>query len=194
MRKHREEWYCIGASDRVRSLYEWVDALMTAVIVLTLALSFFLRVVRVSGTSMQPSLYPGDVVLLTDFAEQPQIGDVIVARRAIAGEPPIIKRVIAVSGQTVNINAANGTVSVNGRVLQERAYLAAGVKTTLQNASVQFPLTVPSGKLFVLGDNRTVSMDSRSSEIGFLDTQEVLGTARVLLLPFSHFGKIKGEA
>ena len=193
MQMRRNKRYQIGVSDWVRSCYEWMDALIIAVIVMVLSLSFFLRVVNVSGTSMQPNLYAGDKVLLTSITVQPQCGDVIVAEHSIKNGNPIIKRVIATPGQTVSIDSANGTVSINGTILNESSYLLAQVKTTLEDANVKFPVTVPAGKLFVLGDNRPVSLDSRSSEIGLIDMKNVLGKARLVLFPFSHFGKIKGE-
>ena len=193
MQMRRNKRYQIGVSDWVRPCYEWMDALIIAVIVLVLTLSFFLRIVNVSGTSMQPNLNTNDKVLLTSIAVQPQYGDVIVAEHSTKSGEPIIKRVIAISGQTVNIDSANGTVLVNGAVLNESGYLSAQVKTTLEDANVKFPVTVPAGKLFVLGDNRAVSLDSRSSEIGLIDMKNVLGKANLVLFPFSHFGKIKGE-
>lgn len=194
MQKCRENRYQIGVSDRVSSCYEWMEALIAAVIILVLVFSFVLRVVNVSGTSMQPNLNPGDKVLLAEFVVQLQQGDIIVAGSSGRDGVPVIKRVIATQGQVVNINSVTGVVSVNGALLDESVYLPKNVKTTLEDANVKFPVTVPTGKLFVLGDNRTVSLDSRNSKIGLIDTKNVLGKASLVLFPFSHFGKIKGEA
>ena len=143
---------------------------------------------------MQPNLRSNDKVLLTVLGNfNFKRGDVIVVEHATRNGAPIVKRVIAVAGQTVNIDSAKGTISINGSVIDEKAYLLQNVHTTLQNANIKFPVTVPAGKLFVLGDNRSVSLDSRSSAVGMIDTKKVIGKAKLILFPFSHFGKIKGE-
>ncbi|MCH3972046.1 MAG: signal peptidase I [Oscillospiraceae bacterium] len=179
-------------SDRARSCYEWADALIIALMVVVLGFSFFLRVVNVSGPSMQPTLYSGDKVLLTSFCKPLERGDVIVVQHSTKSGDPIIKRVIATEGQTVNIDTT-GKVSVNGVALNESTYLSKDVKTEPEGTAVKYPLTVPAGKVFVLGDNRSISMDSRSSEIGLIDQSNILGKAQAVLFPFSQFGKIKGE-
>ncbi|QKN23980.1 signal peptidase I [Caproicibacterium lactatifermentans] len=174
---------------KVQSCYEWADALFIAVVILVLAFSFCLRIVSVSGPSMQPNLFSSDKVLLTYFGTSLQCGDVIVIEHTNSREP-IIKRVVATGGQTVDIHA--GIVSVNGQALDESAYLVKGIKTEQEGTNVHYPLTVPEGKIFVLGDNRSISLDSRSSEIGLIDQKDILGKAQLVLFPFSHFGKIKG--
>ncbi len=194
MRKCRNFRKRVGFHDRAQSLYEWVEAIYIAFIIFAVVFSFLLRIVNVRGTSMQPNLRSNDKVLLTVLGNfNFKRGDVIVVEHATRNGAPIVKRVIAVAGQTVNIDSAKGTVSINGSVIDEKAYLLQNVHTTLQNANIKFPVTVPAGKLFVLGDNRSVSLDSRSSAVGMIDTKKVIGKAKLILFPFSHFGKIKGE-
>ena len=103
-------------------------------------------------------------------------------------QEPIIKRVIALENQTVDIDFETGTVYVDGQALDESAYIENGITT--QPSDYTYPLTVPPGHLFVLGDNRAVSNDSRSSAVGMIDERYVLGKAEFVVFPFSRFGKI----
>ena len=154
--------------------------LMLSAALLILLLLF--RVVIVSGPSMRNTLYDGDcIILLNNFlAGDPEPGDIIVASKdSFNNGEPIIKRVIAVSGQTVDIDFSTGQVFVDAVPLSEPYTLTA---TNLQEG-VKFPVKVPEGCLFVMGDNRNNSKDSRNPEIGMIDTREVLGKAIFLVLP-----------
>jgi signal peptidase I len=150
--------------------------------IILLILLLVLRVVIVSGSSMYPTLVSGDYLLLlsTPFYHSPEYGDIIVASKdSFENGEPIIKRVIAVEGQTVDIDFGTGTVYVDGIALQEE-YI--NNPTTL-NQGMQFPLVVEQGCIFVLGDNRGRSQDSRSPSIGQIDTREILGKALFLFVP-----------
>ncbi len=140
------------------------------------------RIVVVSGPSMKQTLIDGDYLLLLSntFYSQPKQGDVIVASKDDfkAGEP-IIKRVIATEGQTVDIDFDAGTVSVDGVVLDEPYTLT----PTNLFEGITFPLTVEENCIFVMGDNRNESKDSRNPEIGQIDKREVLGKVFFLLFP-----------
>lgn len=163
-----------------------------------LALLLALRVVVVSGTSMLPTLVGGDYLLLisSPLYHSPQYGDIIVASKdSFENGEPIIKRVIAVEGQTVDIDFETGTVYVDGAALQEPYINSA---TTLDEG-MKFPLIVDDGCVFVLGDNRGRSQDSRSPTIGLIDNREILGKAVFLFLPGvdeqtkqRNFGRIGG--
>ena len=100
---------------------------------------------------------------------------------------PLVKRVIAKGGDVVNIDYQAGTVSVNGEVLQE-TYIA---EPTYLGYDVTFPYTVPEGTVFVMGDNRNASLDSRSSYVGCIDERDILGKVLLCFLPFSDFGVVK---
>ena len=157
------------------------------------------RVVVVSGSSMYSTLIHGDYVLLLNnvFYSQPKQGDVIVASKSDFHDgEPIIKRVIATEGQTVTIK--NGTVSVDGTVITE-TYLDDGTYTRGTLSDEPIHVTVEPGHVFCLGDNREVSKDSRSTEIGQIDCREILGKAILIFLPrndtskgfdFTRFGVI----
>lgn len=158
--------------------------ILTAVVLLCL-LCF--RVVVVTGSSMYNTLIDGDYLLLisSTFYRQPQQGDIIVASKdSFDGGKPIVKRVIATEGQFVDIDFETGTVYVDGVALDE-AYTY--TKTTLDEG-VSFPLRVETGHVFVLGDNRNSSKDSRSPEIGQVDHREILGKAIFLFMPGTDGG------
>ncbi len=154
--------------------------------------SLLLRVVVVSGTSMTNTLQNGDYLLVLSniFYKDPQPGDIIVASKdSFDDGAPIIKRVIATEGQEVDIDFKQGIVYVDGVALEE-PYVR--TLTTLQEG-VKFPLIVDEGCIFVLGDNRNGSKDSRNPEIGQLDKREVLGKAIFLFLPGKSVGSNQRE-
>ena len=151
--------------------------------ILVLLLLVF-RVVVVSGSSMYQTLLNGDYLLLLSntFYTNPQAGDIVViSKQSFDNGTPIVKRIIATEGQDVDIDFQNGIVYVDGIALDE-SYTNTATNT---NGGVQFPLTVPDGCVFVMGDNRNNSRDSRYPEIGFVDEREILGKAIYLILPGS---------
>ena len=172
----------------VAHCYEWLEALISSLIVVVLLFTLLFRIVNVSGPSMLPTLQSNDRVLLTSYFYQPKQGDVVVITHTAKLQEPIIKRVIALENQTVDIDFETGTVYVDGQALDESAYIENGITT--QPSDYTYPLTVPPGHLFVLGDNRAVSNDSRSSAVGRIDERYVLGKAEFVVFPFSRFGKI----
>ena len=155
--------------------------LAATLIVITLLI---VRVVVVSGTSMTNTLMNGDylLVLSNTFYKEPKQGDIIVASKdSFDNGAPIVKRVIATEGQTVDIDFQAGIVYVDGVALNEPYTRTA---TNIQEG-VTFPLTVDEGCIFVLGDNRNGSRDSRYPGIGQINKQEVLGKVFFLFLPGS---------
>ena len=150
------------------------------------------RVVIVVGGSMFDPLVDGDYLVLVSnvFYKEPKYGDIIVASKdSFRGGECIVKRVIATEGQEVDIDFKTGVVTVDGVALQENYIFS---ETKLYEG-VSFPLTVSEGCLFVLGDNRMDSKDSRSPEIGLIDMREVLGKAVFLLFPGTGNGEYKTE-
>lgn len=172
----------------VTHCYEWLEALASSLIVVVLLFTMLFRIVNVSGPSMLPTLQQDDHVLLSSCFYRPHPGDVVVITHTAKLKEPIIKRVIALENQTVDIDFATGMVYVDGQALDESAYIENGITT--QPSDFTYPLTVPSGHLFVLGDNRAVSNDSRSSEVGMIDERYVLGKAEFVVFPFDRFEKI----
>ena len=154
-----------------------------------LVFSLLFRIIVVSGPSMKNTLVDGDWLLLLNnvFYSEPKKGDIVViSKKAYDNGTPIIKRVIATEGQTVDIDFINGIVYVDGIALEEE-YV--NTPTNLKEG-VDFPLTVNKGCVFVLGDNRNESKDSRSPEIGLVDKREVLGKAFLLVFPGCEQGYI----
>ncbi len=159
-------------------LHDWLF-LLIAIFLLFLLL---FRVIVVSGDSMYATLWDGDYLLLLSntFYHEPKHGDVVViSKESFDDGKPIIKRVIATEGQTVDIDFDQGIVYVDGQALQED-YTH---NLTTREEGMHFPLVVAEDSIFVLGDNRGVSLDSRSPEIGQIDKREVLGKAIFLMLP-----------
>ena len=153
---------------------------MLAAIIITLLL--FFRVVIVSGPSMYQTLWDGDWLLLVSnlFYQEPEFGDIIVASQDTFNDgEPIVKRVIALEGQTVDIDFQEGIVYVDGVALEEDYTYT---PTNMQEG-MTFPLTVDEDCVFVLGDNRNDSKDSRDPEIGLIDNREIMGKVVFLFLP-----------
>ena len=155
---------------------------------LILVFLLLFRVVVVSGTSMNETLLDGDYLLLlsSTFYQNPEYGDIIVASKgSYDNGSPIVKRVIATEGQVVEIDFKKGIVYVDGVALDEPYTLT----PTTTYEGIAFPLTVKEGCLFVLGDNRNGSKDSRHPEIGLIDKREVLGKVFFLIMPGTNYGE-----
>ena len=171
---------------RGQNLLEWYEALISAALVLVL-FSFFFRIIQVDGSSMVPTLVNGDKLIVWGAGYEPQRGDVVIVDSYTSYGKPLVKRVIAKGGDTVSIDYATGTVAVNGEVLQED-YIA---EPTYLGYDVTFPYTVPEGTVFVMGDNRNQSLDSRSTYVGCIDERDILGRVLLCFMPFTDFGVVK---
>lgn len=172
---------------RGQGLLEWYEALISAALVLVLVFSFFFRIIQVDGESMVPTLENGDKLVVWGAGYEPQRGDVVIVDSYTSYGRPLVKRVIAKGGDTISIDYDAGTVEVNGELLQED-YIAA---PTHLGYDVEFPYTVPEGTVFVMGDNRNESLDSRSSYVGCIDERDILGKVLLCFLPVSDFGVVK---
>ncbi len=165
------------------------DLVYLLAVVLVLFLVFF-RVVVVSGPSMNNTLKDGDYLLLLNgvFFNNFKQDEIIVASKdSFRDGEPIVKRIIATEGQTVDIDFENGIVYVDGVALEE-PYIST---PTCLEEGVQFPLVVETGHVFVMGDNRMNSKDSRSEEIGLIDCREIIGKAVFLIFPGSDSGEME---
>ena len=175
-----------------RSVVLYLHDLIYMLGVIMIALVLVFRVVVVSGPSMYDTLWDGDWLLLISnaFYQEPEFGDiVVVCQDSYNDGEPIVKRVIATEGQTVDIDFDAGVVYVDGIALQEDYTYT---PTNMQEG-VAFPLTVEEGCIFVLGDNRNRSKDSRSPEIGLVDKREVLGKAFLLMIPGNDGGQLERQ-
>ena len=165
-----------------RDLYEWVQSLVGSVLVVVAIFTFVIRMMGVDGHSMLNTLQHGDRLLVVNsmLYHDYKYGDIVILRKnGVFDDDPIVKRVIAVEGQTVDIDFAEGIVYVDGEALEED-YIR---EPTYTAEGTEFPLTVPEGSIFVMGDNRNDSDDSRDSTLGPVDTRCVLGRALLLAVP-----------
>ena len=190
-----------------KDVIEWLDIVSTAVIAVVIIFCFIFRVATIDGNSMNKTLnggdaingVPADKVIITNFEQ----GDIVVISRNVensvesqaTGQGPIIKRVIAVGGQTVDIKD-DGRVYVDGVALEESDYIGKGTETKKIDGGVEFPISIPEGYIFVLGDNRADSLDSRYTRIGengLIDTRYVLGHAVFRIFPFDRIGRLDNK-
>ncbi len=170
-----------------RNLYEWTQALVCSVLTAVVVFAFCARVVGVSGGSMRETLQNGDLLLVVNsvLCGDYERGDVVIAAKStFEGGEPIVKRVVATEGETVNVDFGTGMVYVNGEALEE-PYIR---EETYLEEGMAFPFTVPEGCVFLMGDNRNGSRDSRDPELGAVDRRCLIGRAVFLLLP----GKTEG--
>ena len=172
-----------------KSVIAYLHDLVYMLMAILLVFLLFFRIIVVSGDSMYSTLLDGDYLLLLGnlFYQEPERGDIVViSKKSFDNGKPIVKRVIAVESQTVDIDFENAVVYVDGIALEE-PYINS--PTTFNEGTI-FPLTVAENCIFVLGDNRGVSRDSRDPVIGQIDRREVLGKAIFLMLPGTSHGNL----
>ncbi len=179
-----------------RDIFEWLEVIVTAMVAVVVVFTLVFKVVTIDGGSMRETLHSGDKVVISNLFYTPKQKDVVVISRNIDNsyesgiQAPIIKRVIATEGQIVDIDFNTGIVYVDGVALDEP------YTRTPTNLSydIKFPVKVDDGCVFVLGDNRNDSHDSRSSLIGnngMIDIRYILGKAILKVFPFSEIGGIE---
>lgn len=165
-------------------VFDIVSIFVTALVFISILFTFVIRFVGVNGDSMEPTLQHNDWLVISAFNPEIKHGDIIISTQPNAFNEPLVKRVIATGGQTVDIDFVKGEVYVDGQLLDE-PYIAEPTHTT---EGVSFPIIVPEGQLFVMGDNRNESSDSRSPMVGCIDERYVLGVVRYRIAP--EFTKI----
>lgn len=168
-----------------KSIVDLVSIIASSIVAIMVVFTFLFRIVGVSGPSMMNTLMDGDWLIVSAFITEPERGDIVIVTQPNAYHEPIVKRVIAVGGDTIDIDFDTATVSVNGKVINE-PYL--GSPTTNDEYAWQYPLTLKEGQVFVMGDNREFSSDSRSPDIGLIEENYILGQ---VMLRFSPISEIK---
>ncbi len=167
-----------------REVYDWIQCLLTALIICVMIFVFFIRVIDVVGTSMLPTLQHGNKMLVSGFLYKPKYGDVVVFKAdSYDPDKALVKRVIAVGGDDINIDFDKGIVYVNGEPIEE-PYINELTKSMLDFIGLK---EVPEGCVFVMGDNRNASTDSRDSRIGMVDSRLILGKVYFVLFPLDDF-------
>ena len=183
-----------------KDLFDWIDTIVLALVTVVLIFTFFFRIATIVGPSMQNTLYSGERIVISNFFYKPKYGDIVVISRNTdnsvgpnaQGSEPIIKRVIATEGQYVDIDFVTGKVFVGPDLANMKELNEPYVKTpTNKKYDVEFPVYVEEGHIFVMGDNRNDSLDSRASWIGdggLIDKRYILGKAVYRIWPMDTIG------
>ena len=174
-------------SKTVSNIYDIVSVVVSAVAVIAIVFTFVTRVLVVSGASMNPTLNNGDTVAISSLKRSFDYGDIVIVAQPNAMHKTLIKRVIAVGGQTVDIDSEKGIVYVDGKALDE-PYVNAPVH---DRENFEGKITVPKGSVFVMGDNRNASTDSRDVRLGCVDTRYIMGRVYFTLFPVKNIGVVK---
>lgn len=159
------------------SIYEGLSVVISAIFIIALVFTFGFRLVGVSGSSMVDTLHDGEWLIVTPYYDEPEYGDIVISTHRLSTMGPIVKRVIATEGDTVDLDS-DGNVYVNGVQLDESSY-AMPVQT--MKGDLSYPVTVPEGCVMLFGDNRPISSDSRYSYVGFAPVDALLGKAQLRL-------------
>lgn len=170
-------------------IYEWIQCLVFALIFCVVVFVFLFRLVDVVGDSMNPTLEDGDKMVVSDLFYKPKQGDIIIFRKDEYKSEALVKRVIATEGQTVEIDFTRGRVFVDGELLDE-PYIAEPTRNQIDFTGTQI---VPEGCVFVMGDNRNESADSRDSRIGMVDERLIIGKVLLTVYPLNHIGSPYGD-
>lgn len=173
-------------SDTVNTVYDWLASFMFAMVAVVILLTFFVRVVDIDGKSMNPTLFDSEKVLITNTVTTPVTGDVVIISHGEEYADPLVKRVIATEGQSLDIDFEQNTVKVDGKLLDE-PYIQG--RTIKEDNNI--PSVIPKGKVFVMGDNREWSSDSRGTRIGLIDIKNIIGKVRCVVFPVNKFRFIK---
>lgn len=163
------------------NIFEVFETVIAALVVVTVLFTFFFRVFDVDGPSMKPTLENNDKLVVSTVGYKAKVGDIVVISETGDLDEPIVKRIVAVGGDTVDINFTTGVVTVNGT---EENY---SDELTTQQFDIAFPVTVPEGSVFVLGDNRGNSLDSRSTRVGCVDERYIVGKVLFRFFPFGDW-------
>lgn len=169
-----------------QAVFEYAEVLIYCVCIAFLVFTFLLRVATVDGRSMEPTLEHGDRLVISRLFYEPKRGDIVVITQPNEDNLPYIKRIVATGGDCVDIDFEKGLVFVNGQALEE-PYIN---EPTFTQYDVQFPVTVPEGCVFAMGDNRNHSKDSRDSALGMVDERYILGRCLLRFFPFGKAGTV----
>lgn len=173
------------AAEYIYSVLSYLLLFMTVIFV---AFTFFFRLVSVDGGSMLPTLGTGDKIIISNFLYTPDYGDIIAVNKESAEESSMIKRVIGLPGDTVSINFETHIITVNGKVIFEDYEVKDPISEAYDMNYPSDTVTVPEASVFVLGDNRNNSVDSRHNEVGFIALDEINGKALFKIYPI---GKLR---
>ncbi len=172
-----------------KEIFEWVQAIVVAIVIAMAIRTFVFTLVNVDGQSMEPTLHNNDRLIVTRLAYTPEKGDIIIFRPDCDPERPYVKRIIAMPGETIDINKETGDVLVNGEIINE-PYINERVRTF---GNMSFPAVVPENHVFVMGDNRNHSKDSRFQDVGMVSFDSIIGKASFRFWPLDSWGSLSYE-
>lgn len=164
-------------------IFEWIESIVFSIVIVVLVFTFVCRVVLVSGDSMNNTLFDNDKVIVSHVLYSPKQGDIIVTTDHNGYGKPLIKRVIATGGQTVDIDVENKKIIVDGVIYSDENAYYDPSRVFDSGDGFTYPVVVEEGKLFCMGDNRCNSLDSRSSRVGFIDEDDIIGRAYLKISP-----------
>lgn len=169
----------------LREVFDWIESGLMAIVTVILLFAFAGRLVGVVGESMLPTLKDGDRLVSAHVFYKPKQGDIVVVTKPNLRNEPLIKRVIASGGQELDIDFESNSVFVDGVKLDESYILE---PMTMDNCDFDLPLTVPEGYVFIMGDNRNNSWDSRVEDVGLVDERHILGKIVYRVMPYDNIG------
>ncbi len=174
---------------RLTAVNEWIEVIAVSVMLVLIIFTFFGRLTTVDGDSMYPTLHNGERLIVSDLFYTPDRGDIVVLQEQNGFfKTPLVKRIIATGGDTVEFDFENWAVYVNGERLDED-YINREIGLSMKNYGCTDSVTVPKGYVFVMGDNRNHSTDSRDSLVGFVAEDDIMGEVVMRILPLSRAGK-----
>ena len=192
-------------SSVVDDVTEVIESIIFSVFLVLLVFTYLFRLSDVSGPSMEPTLIEDDRVVISPLFYTPEQNDIVIVDSKNL-DKLIVKRVVALEGQSVDIDFEKGVVKVDGTELDEQLYTVGEdgtvpelhadhfvntLTTVDMGAFESYPVTVPQGCVFVLGDNRNRSKDSKHAELGFVPEDEIVGKVIFRIAPLSKFGTVK---
>ena len=181
------------------AIFEWIELFALSLAAVLIIMTFFIRHSPVNGESMMPTLSNGDVLIITRVGYTPENGDIVIIQTPNDIQRPLVKRVIAVGGQTVRIDFETWSIYVDGKLIEEnyirklnepmKCYEISNYFNKVDAERRIFEGVVPENCVFVLGDNRNNSKDSRA--LGFIDERFIVGEVNFRLLPLSAIGDVE---
>lgn len=172
----------------VEDVFEWIESAVISMFVVVLLFTFVFGVVRVSGDSMNDTLIDNDMLVISHLNYEPEKGDIVIISRnydnneQTQSSEPLVKRVVATAGDVIDLR--DGCVYINDEKIDEE--YAKG-RTYPCSSNIVYPVTVKEGTVFVLGDNREDSKDSRVDEVFLVDERYILGKVVLRFFPFNSF-------
>ena len=172
--------------DLKKEIFEWVHALVLALVIALVLRTFLFTLIRVVGSSMVPTLSTNDRLIVWKLMYKPRQGDIIILKPPLHPETPYVKRIIGMPGQTININTSTQEVIIDGEPIDED-YIN---EPTRFSGNMTFPVKVPDDHVFVMGDNRNNSKDSRYTDVGMIPYDKIIGKATVRIWPLNKIGLV----